>query len=87
MRAKNTLTIYVEGGNRDSRAALLECQQAFKALLEQAGVPARGFTVTACGDRGTAFEDFKFALAQGENALLLVDSEAEVATDPRTGHP
>lgn len=87
MRTKNTLTIYVEGGNRNSRAALLECQQAFKALLEQAGVPARGFTVTACGDRRTAFEDFKFAVEQGENALLLVDSEAGLATDPRTGQP
>ncbi|MBG8554991.1 DUF4276 family protein [Hymenobacter guriensis] len=87
MRTKNTLTLYVEGGNRDSRAALLECQQAFKTFLERAGVPARGFTVTACGDRRTAFEDFKFAVEQGENALLLVDSEAGVATDTGTGQP
>lgn len=87
MKTKNTLTIYVEGGNRASRAALLECQQAFKAFLERAGVPARGFTIAACGDRRTAFEDFKFAVEQGENALLLVDSETGVATDPRTGRP
>ena len=40
MKTKTTLTIYVEGGNRDSRAALLECQHAFKAFLERAGVPA-----------------------------------------------
>lgn len=86
MRQKRTLTIYVEGGG-DNRMLLRECQRAFSLFFERAGLPARSFTVEACGSRKHAYDDFCIALTNGENALLLVDSEAPVATDHRTGLP
>jgi hypothetical protein len=87
VKKHNTLTIYVEGGNRDSRAALIVCQRAFRLFLERAGLPPRGFSVEACASRNQAYDDFCFALAKGENALLLVDSEELVATQPQTNRP
>lgn len=87
MKKHNTLTIYVEGGNRGSRAALIACQAAFKKLLERAGLPPRSFSVEACASRRQAYEDFRYALDSGENALLLVDSEDLVALDNQTGQP
>ena len=87
MKKHNTLTIYVEGGNRSSRAALITCQRAFKIFLESAGLPPRGFSVEACASRNQAYDDFCFALANGENALLLVDSEELVPTNPHTNIP
>lgn len=87
MKKHNTLTIYVEGGNRDSRAALIVCQRAFKIFLERAGLPPRSFSVEACASRNQAYNDFCFALASGENAILLVDSEELVATHPQTNLP
>ena len=87
MRNLNTLTIYVEGGNRNSRASRLACQGAFKKLLERAGLPPGNFRIEACGGRQQAYEDFCFALKNGENVLLLVDSEDPVATDAGSGRP
>ena len=87
MRKHNTLTIFVEGGNRSSRASLIACQAAFKKLLERAGLPPRGFRVEACAGRRQAYDDFCFALASGENALLLVDSEDPVALSRATDQP
>ena len=87
VKKHNTLTIYVEGGNRDSRAALIVCQRAFKIFLERAGMPPRSFSVEACASRDQAYDDFCFALASGENALLLVDSEELVPSNPQTSQP
>ena len=87
MKKHNSLTIYVEGGNRDSRAALIICQRAFKVFLEKAGLPPRSFSVEACASRNHAYDDFCFALASGENALLLVDSEELVPTNAYTNRP
>ena len=83
----NTLTIYVEGGNRDSRAALIICQRAFKTFLERAGLPSRSFSVEACASGGQAYDDFCFALQNGENALLLVDSEEPVPSHGPANRP
>lgn len=79
MRRKANLTIYVEGGG-DSRALLRECERAFRLLFERAGLPAGSFEVYASGPRRNAYDDFCLALANGENALLLLDSEELVAT-------
>lgn len=86
MKQKSTLTIYVEGGG-DNRSLLRECQRAFKLFFERAGLPTRGFTVQPCGSRQAAFEDYCTALANGENALLLVDGEDPIKTDRSTGKP
>lgn len=86
MKQKRTLTIYVEGGG-DNRALLRECQRAFSLFLERAGLPPRSFTVEACGNSQAAYENFCMALDNGENALLLVDSEDLVTKDFNTGKP
>lgn len=86
MRQTRTLTIYVEGGG-GNRKLLRECQRAFSLFFERAGLPSRRFTVEACGSRKDAYDDFCTALGNGENALLLVDSEELVACDKRTEQP
>jgi hypothetical protein len=77
VRKKTTLTIYVEGGG-DNRALPLECQRAFRLFFERAGLPKGSFTVYASGSRKAAYEDYCYARQNGENALLLVDSEEAV---------
>lgn len=86
MRKQPVLTIYVEGGG-DSRALLLECQQAFRRFFERAGLPKGSFAVYASGSRHAAYEDYCFARANDENALLLVDSEDPVRVDHSTEQP
>lgn len=86
MRQKRTLTIYVEGGG-DYRKLLQDCRQAFSKFFEEAGLPSRSFSVEACGSRQDAYDDFCTALAAGENAILLVDSEELVNFDRQTNLP
>lgn len=75
-RARNDVFVYMEGGG-DSDALKVELRQGMATWLGK--YPAlRGKLprVVACGGREQAFDQFKTALAQGKNALLLVDSEA-----------
>lgn len=86
MRRQLVLTIYVEGGG-DNRALPLECQQAFRRFFERAGLSKGSFAVYASGSRRAAYEDYCFARANDENALLLVDSEDPVRVDRGTERP
>lgn len=70
------LTIYVEGGARGELAS--ECRRGFSKLLARAGFSGRMPSVVACGSRNEAFDRFRHALSNSENALLLVDSEDAV---------
>lgn len=71
--------LFVEGGgNRQSKAIDIECQRGFRALLGKLGLGGRMPRIVPCGARDRAFRDFRTALANGERALLLVDSEDEV---------
>lgn len=79
-------TIYIEGGG-DSDALKTECRKAFVKFFKSAGLENRMPRLVACGRRNTAFDKFKTAVKNGEDALLLVDSESLVDTDPQTGKP
>jgi len=54
------------------------CREGFTNFITKAGIQRRP-RVVACGGRRDAYESFCTAVAQGEAAMLLVDSEAAVA--------
>lgn len=78
--------LYVEGGG-DSSTLKVECRSGFATFLENAGLSGRKPRIVACGSRRNAYESFCTAIANGEEALLLVDSEAPVADRYQQGPP
>lgn len=82
------MKLFIEGGG-DSEKLQSECQRAFTKFFEKAGLKERRLMprVVACGGRDVAYDRFCTALRLGEDALLLVDGEAVVATNPTTGRP
>lgn len=75
--------LFVEGGG-DSAQLKTECREAFTTLLSNAGLRKRP-RIVACGSRRNAYEDYCTAIANGEDALLLVDSEAPVDSQFQSG--
>lgn len=71
------MKLYVEGGG-DSNALRTACREGFTSFITKAGVAKRP-RVVACGSRRDAFDSFCTAITNGEEAMLLVDSEAPVA--------
>lgn len=78
--------LYVEGGG-DSKAMKIECRRGFREFLEKAGLKGKMPAIAACGSRRSAYEDYCTAIANGEAAMLLVDSEAPVAAVHQRGKP
>lgn len=68
--------LYVEGGG-DSNELKSRCREGFREFVTKAGVKNRP-RIIACGSRNNAFEDYCTAIENGEDAMLLVDSEAPV---------
>ncbi|MDX8404678.1 MAG: DUF4276 family protein [Mariprofundus sp.] len=77
--------LYVEGGAKGSLAR--ECRKGFSQFLNQAGLKGRMPKVFACGSRREAYENFCTAIKIGKKAILLVDSEASVATSADQAKP
>ena len=78
--------LYIEGGG-NSKEEKMRCRQAFTSLLTSQGLSGRLPRLTACGGRGSAFDDFKTAHANaqaGHFVALLIDSEdpAAIPVDP-----
>ena len=71
---KHELRIYAEGGGNDSSQLKTDMREAFSRFFENSGLKNRKPRVIPCGSRMNAYKDFCTALAQGYNALLLVDS-------------
>ncbi len=72
--------LYIEGSRTgaDSKSDQIKCREGFRKLLERAGFAEKMPRLTACGGRGTAFDDFKTAHAlckRGDYVAMLVDSE------------
>ena len=87
------VTLYVEGG-RDSKDQKVyqkdlnsECRRGFRKFITNAGIaaPTETLRIVPCGGRGSARKDFRTAIAQGENAMLLVDSEKPVSSEHERG--
>jgi hypothetical protein len=77
--------LYVEGGG-DTAALKAACREGFTTFISQAGIKNRP-RVVACGTRRNAYESFCTAIANGEEAFLLVDSEDAVNARYRQGQP
>lgn len=86
------VTLYVEGG-RDSKDQKvyqkdpnIECRRGFRKFITNAGIaaPADILRIVSCGGRGSAYKYFCMAIAQGEDAMLLVDSEKPVRPQYQT---
>ena len=74
---KTNITIYVEGGG-DTATLKGQCRRAFSAFLEKAGFAGKMPKIVARGSRNAAYESYCIAIKQGNEALLLIDSEAPV---------
>lgn len=80
------MKLYVEGGG-DSKDLKTSCRQGFSEFLRKTGLQGIMPRIVACGGRQNAYERFCTAIDSGEEALLLVDSEAPVAEDCQQGLP
>ncbi len=81
MRIKNDVYVYAEGGGSGAHSADLQAEfrQAFAEFLSKTNLGiTRRPRVVPCGGREQAFDSFRTAIAQGQNALLLVDSETPI---------
>lgn len=76
---------YIEGG--ESKEDKIRCREGFRKLFEKAGFSGRMPRLSACGGRGSAFDDFKTAHSgrkTGDYIAMLVDSEDPVADLEKT---
>ncbi|WP_028324743.1 DUF4276 family protein [Desulfatirhabdium butyrativorans] len=86
------MKLYVEGGG-DSSMLKTACRMGFSVFLSKAGLKGKMPRIVACGSRQNAYDSFCTAINSGEDALLLVDSEAPVPAeyqegdDPKGWHP
>lgn len=77
--------LYVEGGG-DTAALKTACREGFTTFVTKAGLKNRP-RIVACGSRRDAFDSFCTAIASGEEAILLVDSEDTVIAQNQQGQP
>ncbi|MCD0244846.1 DUF4276 family protein [Xanthomonas melonis] len=77
--------LYVEGGG-DTAALKTACREGFTTFVTKAGLKNRP-RIVACGSRRDAFDSFCTAIANGEDAMLLVDSEDTVIAQHQQGQP
>lgn len=71
--------LYVEGGGDHNKALDSLCRKGFSEFLRKSGLSGRMPRIVACGGRQQAFQDFRIALMQEPNGVvLLVDSEGPV---------
>jgi hypothetical protein len=91
-----TVKLFVEGGG-SGQSFRTECRAAFNSFLQKSELTGHMPRIIACGSRNNAYDDYRTALNNGEDALLLVDSEGPVvppqnddsydAADPKTWRP
>lgn len=77
--------LYVEGGG-DTAALKTACREGLTTFVTKAGLKKRP-RIVACGSRRDAFDSFCTAIANGEEAFLLVDSEDCVSAQHQHGQP
>jgi hypothetical protein len=77
--------LYVEGGG-DTAALKTACREGFTTFVTNAGIKNRP-RIVACGSRRDAFDSFCTAIASGEEAILLVDSEDIITAQNQQGEP
>jgi hypothetical protein len=78
------VNLYVEGGG-DSASLKTNCRKGFTEFITNAGLKNRP-RIVACGSRRNAFESFCTAVANGTEAILLVDSEEPIVASHAAGN-
>ncbi|MCW8166057.1 DUF4276 family protein [Verminephrobacter aporrectodeae] len=73
--------LFVEGGGGGLEK---ECREGFRKFITTAGIKNQP-RIVASGSRSKAFDDYRIAIDNGEEALLLIDSEAPVADQHQQG--
>jgi hypothetical protein len=84
-RIKKDVKVFVEGGASGANSASLqaELRHGFAEFFAKTNLgTTRRPRVVACGGREQAFDSFRTAIEQGEQALLLVDSETAMNPSP-----
>jgi Domain of unknown function (DUF4276) len=75
--------IYIEGGARgpNSKNLRIQCQQAFRTLLDQMGIKGKKLRLKACGGRKAVYDDFCTAHEAGGGGYIAIwiDSEDPMA--------
>ena len=79
------MKLYVEGGG-DANTLRTARRSGFSEFLQKAGLKGKMPRIVACGSRRDAYDSFCTAIETGEEAFLLVDSEAPVDDKHRTGN-
>ena len=79
------LKIYVEGGGNTS-VLKKELRRGFSRLFQNAGFAGNIPRFIACGRRQEAHKDFCRAVENGQNAMLLVDSEQGISSRHQSGN-
>lgn len=77
--------LYVEGGG-DSKSLRTACRKGFRKFIENAGAGVGASKIVACGSRGNAYRDFRTAIRDSTDALLLVDAEGPVTAQGAWQH-
>lgn len=75
--------LYVEGGG-DSAVLKTVCRKGFTTFISRVGIKNRP-RVVACGSRRNAYESYCTAVANGEEAILIIDSEDAVNVQYQQG--
>jgi hypothetical protein len=78
--------LYIEGGG-DSKSLQIECRKGFRNFIEKAGLKGKMPSIIACGGRKNAYDSYCTAIENGENAVLLVDSECPLSNQDQQGSP
>ncbi len=71
---------YIEGSKTgpESKSDQVRCREGFRKLIEKSGFAGKMPRLSACGGRGSTFNDFKTAHSTckaGDYVAMLVDSE------------
>jgi hypothetical protein len=75
-----TIYLYMEGGG-DKSELHTRFRQGMISILEKCGLKGMMPKVFSCGSRNDAYRDFKQAIKEEKNAVLLVDSESAVCDE------
>jgi len=77
--------VFIEGGG-DSDTLHGELRRGFSKFFANAGCAGKMPRIVACGGREQTYDRFKTAINKGEQAILLVDSEAHVSSESPWEH-
>lgn len=81
--------VFVEGGG-ETKSLHVRCREGFRKLIERAGFAGRMPRLVACGNRNSAYDDFRSAsgsyLSGDYYPMLLVDSEQALTSQSPWDH-